>query len=83
MVQVVAERLWGNMQLSADSRRTALLREHLENPEFLFGERFDRSVMGRVVGECYKLPCGLQHPGDQFFVAPVILDTTCKPDEEK
>ena len=56
MVQVIAERLGGDVQCAGDGRGVGAFGKELQDTALLLGERLDRGVMGSAAGKGNKLP---------------------------
>ena len=82
VVEVVAQRMRGNLQHAGDAGGVAALGEQLQDPNLLVGERLDLRMAGRVAGDRHELAGGSQHPLKELRVATALGDITCQPQEE-
>lgn len=82
VMEVVAKCLTGDSQSARNCRGVAAVREELENATLLLGKRFDRCVLGGIIGEPNEPLGDFHHLVEQLLLATTLADIVRQADEQ-
>src|SRR5688500_14656679 len=82
VLEVVAQRLRGDVQAPGDAGGVSAVGQQLQDPTLLLREWLDRRVIRPVVGERDDLTGRCNHPLEEMFPGSTVVDVAREPDEE-
>ena len=82
VMEMVSEGLSGDPQSAGNCRGVAAIGEELENAKLLLGKRFDRCVLGRIIGEPDESLGDVHHLAEQLLLPVALADVVRQTDKE-